>query len=780
MVAGASVIRWTADGLLNDHFPFGTYVGAVVFATWYGGIRGGIAAITVSALIGDYFFVEPRRTFFIRDADGGAAVLMFIAVSAVMSSQVAWWKRSDSRRRESEARLRERAAEMQAILDAVPAVVLLTRDASGNEIVGNRFCQERLGIASGQNVSHRLAPLDRPSSFEIARDGKPVPVGELPLQRVLDSGAEVRDVDLDIALRDGSGLTLFGNAVPLRDDAGRVQGAVAAFVDVTEQKRSQAALNRERLFLRHILDASPSIVIVKDEAGRVVLANEAAARFHGVPAAEMIGKTNQDFEFLVRSGQAKELDAGNAEALTSDAPSCASISLLSADGFHHDLQVTRVRLDEPIGSGYLLIVSEDVTEHRLAERALKQSSEAKAALEAQFRQSQKMEAVGRLAGGVAHDFNNLLTVILGYTNLLESSLSERDPRRRDAEEIRKAGESAASLTRQLLAFSRKQIVQPRPVLLSAVVSKMENMLRRVIGEDVQCTIVLPPRPEPEVICDGGQIEQVLMNLAVNARDAMPAGGELRIEVAAVKAGPSRPAQRLSMPPGRYVQLLVSDSGCGMSEEVKSHVFEPFFTTKEHGKGTGLGLATVYGIVKQHDGFIDFETRPGDGTTWSIFFPVRKAGEATLRPETPQADLPEVAARVLVVDDDDGVRRLTRRMLEEQGFEVFDAQSGERALRMIAELVRPIDVLLADVVMTGMNGPTLYATMRQSWPNLRVLLMSGYTGEALGANGVVDPDTPLIIKPYNVERLSAKIREVLSSPPWMGYQSPAEASAARSE
>ena len=534
MVAAASVIRWGADGILHDHMPFATYIGAVVFATWYGGIRGGLTAAVVSGLLGDFLFVQPRLTLIVDDVDHGGALVLFFFVSAVMIGQVAWWKRTDSRRRDSETHLRERASELQAVLDAVPAAVLLTRGPSGAEIVGNRFCEERLGITTGQNLSYQLPPSERAASYRLVRDGMPVFSADLPLQQALARGQEVRDVELEVALSSGSSLTLFGNAVPLHDRTGGVKGAVAAFVDVTEQKRTQAALERERAFLRHILDASPCIVLVKDSAGRIVLANETAARFHGVPVAEMLGKTNRDFEFLRRTGDAGELDALNAEALESQSPAPSPVSLVSADGRAHEFQVTRVRLDDPIGPDYLLIVSEDVTEYRHAERALKESSEAQATLEAQFRQSQKMEAVGRLAGGIAHDFNNLLTVILGYARLLESTLAEGDLRRSDAEEIRKAGESATSLTRQLLAFSRKQIVQARPIQLSDVVSRMENMLCRVIGEDVQCTIAVPHDPEPSVVCDTGQIEQVLMNLAVNARDAMPSGGDLTIEIAAIE------------------------------------------------------------------------------------------------------------------------------------------------------------------------------------------------------------------------------------------------------
>ncbi len=765
LTAAATILRWLLDPFLQASNPFGTYYVAVAIATWYGGVAGGLIASLLSAFAGDFLFVEPRA----RLSFGGPSDLMsvgaFLLVAAVLVWQVAKWRRADDRLRDSEARLREHANEVQALLDAVPAVVLVSRTPDGKEIVGNRFCQERLGVAPGQNLSYLAQPEDRPASYRLVRDAAPITPSELPLQRTVREGVEIRDVELNAVLGDGSAIALFGNTVPLRDHAGNVKGAVAAFVDITERKRFQAELERERSFLRQVIDASPSAVIVKDRDGTILLANKAAERFHGVTHGELTGKSSGDIQGIAPSGIATIFDAPLAEAMTRTEPWSDLLTLRDEDGRTHELHVTRVPLTGRDGSANLLIVAEDITANREAERALQQSAEARSALEAQLRQSQKMEAIGRLAGGIAHDFNNLLTAILGYSDMLNSSMAEGDPRRHDADEIRKAAESAASLTRQLLAFSRKQVVQPRPLCLGTVISRMENMLRRIIGEDIRCEIQALSSGEPQVLCDAGQVEQVVMNLAVNARDAMPQGGLLRITTGAIASQAVPNATLIGMSAGEYVALSVSDTGCGMSEEVQSHLFEPFFTTKERGKGTGLGLATVYGIVRQHSGFLAVDSQVGKGTTMTIYLPVRTSSDAEASEKVNVAPPVRPGATILVVDDDDGVRRLTCRMLAAEGYEVLEARSGELAIQQAAGYDRPITLLLTDVVMTGMNGPTLYDAMRAARPRLRVLFMSGYTGEALGAHAVVDLETPLIIKPYTATRLAARIRDVLKSKPW---------------
>jgi PAS domain S-box-containing protein len=384
-------------------------------------------------------------------------------------------------------------------------------------------------------------------------------------------------------------------------------------------------------------------------------------------------------------------------------------------------------------------------------------------LEDQLRQAQKMEAVGRLAGGVAHDFNNLLTAIGGYSGLLLADLAPTDPRRADVEEIKKATERAASLTRQLLAFSRRQVLQPRVLDLNAVIAGAEKLLRRLIGEDFR----LVTRLDPElgaVRADAGQIEQVVMNLAVNARDAMEGGGTLTIETRNTEVLASRRApERDAMPPGRYVQIRVSDTGTGIDAETKRHIFEPFFTTREKGKGTGLGLATVYGIVKQSGGFIWVDSVPGQGTVFTLDLPQVDAYAEGAEPATEERAERVGTETVLVVEDEAQVRAVAREALRTHGYTVLEAPDADVALRVARGSGKTIDLLLTDVVMPGLSGSQLAEILAAERPGLRVLFMSGYTDDALGPHGVLRPGVHYLQKPFSPDLLAQKVREVLDLP-----------------
>ncbi len=381
-------------------------------------------------------------------------------------------------------------------------------------------------------------------------------------------------------------------------------------------------------------------------------------------------------------------------------------------------------------------------------------------LQQQLLQSQKMEAVGRLAGGIAHDFNNLLTVITSYSDLLLEDLGTDDPKRSDVEQVRKAADGAAALTRQLLAFSRQQVVEPRVVSLNAVVESLQKILRRVLGEDVDLATT-PGADLGAVRADVGQLEQVLMNLAVNARDAMPTGGKLTIETGNVEHDPAFARGQGAAAVRQFVMLAVTDTGVGMDEATKARIFEPFFTTKAPGKGTGLGLATVYGIVQQSGGFIWVYSEPGHGTTFKIYLPRvdAPAEGAVVAAVGPVARGTET---VLLAEDSAAVRAVARQVLERQGYTVLEAPDGELALQLAQRHSGPIHLLLTDVVMPGMSGRQLADRLALARPDMKVLYASGYTDDSVVRHGVLEEGTPYLQKPFTPESLARKVRDVLDS------------------
>jgi len=387
--------------------------------------------------------------------------------------------------------------------------------------------------------------------------------------------------------------------------------------------------------------------------------------------------------------------------------------------------------------------------------------EARKKLEAQLSQAQKMEAIGVLAGGVAHDFNNLLTTIIGNAQIAMMDMGTDDPKREEMEEIKEAGEKAASLTRQLLAFSRKQVIKPEVLDLNERIKETEKMLKRLIGEDIDFLTVLEPDLW-KVHADSGQMDQVFMNLAVNARDAMPGGGKLTIETSNVDLDEHYFSDRgVEDQSGPYVMFSISDTGRGMDKETKEHIFEPFYTTKEVGKGTGLGLSTVYGIVKQNDGIIWVYSEPGQGCTFKVYLP-KVVGEA--KPEEEQKKLPmdefKGTETVLIVEDDDKLRNLGVKILELRGYRILEAENGEQALRISEAHDGSIDLLLTDVVMPVMDGRELAERLQLRRPEIKVIYMSGYTDNSIVHHGVLAPGLNFIEKPFTLEGLARKVREVL--------------------
>ena len=380
-------------------------------------------------------------------------------------------------------------------------------------------------------------------------------------------------------------------------------------------------------------------------------------------------------------------------------------------------------------------------------------------LEEQLRQAQKMESIGRLAGGVAHDFNNLLTVIQGYCGLMETQISRGDPLLKDLEQIQRASERAAALTRQLLAFSRKQIMIPAVLDLNDLVLNLRKMLERLIGEDITLATVLQPDLW-QVTADPGQIEQVIMNLAVNARDAMPTGGLLTLETGNIHLDNNFTRTYPEAPVGPCVMLTVTDTGQGMDKQTQAQIFEPFFTTKEAGKGTGLGLATVYGIIKQSEGDIIVYSKPGHGTTFRIYLPASKIISKNLATHPTQSVTHRGSETILLVEDDEMVRNLVRTVLQDNGYTILEALHGGKALSVVEQHEGPIDLLVTDVIMPEMSGQELAEQLKTLYPQMKMLFMSGYTDDAVVRHGVRTAEVEFLPKPFSPSVLASKIREVL--------------------
>jgi PAS domain S-box-containing protein len=534
--------------------------------------------------------------------------------------------------------------------------------------------------------------------------------------------------------------------------AGRAARLVLA-KDVTERKRTEAALIKAETRYRTLLESLPGIVYVAEP-------NPPYATVYISPAIESLGYTRDEWlanpDHWMRSLHPDDRERvleQTAAAHTRGQGVTYEYRMLARDGEVHWIhdQGLFVRDAEGVATSWQGVLT-DITEQKRAEEALRQG-------EARLLQSQKMEAVGQLAGGVAHDFNNLLTVINCHTQFLLDATDTSDPQREDVEEIQRAARRAAALTRQLLAFSRKQLLQPRVLDLNTVVANLEPMLQRLIGEDVHMAMIRAPS-YCGVMADPGQLEQVLVNLAVNARDAMPSGGMLTIEVASADFEASA-GRWQTVPAGSYNVISVSDTGCGMDDEVQSHLFEPFFTTKKQGKGTGLGLPTVYGIVKQSGGHLWVQSEPGHGSTFRIYLP-RVAAEAG-RP-TPAAAMPQIAAggseTILLVEDEEGVRALAQRVLERHGYTVLEARHGADALRIAASFDGRIDLVLTDVVMPEMGGREMVEALTASRTDVLALFMSGYTDDDIIRRGLLDPGLAFLQKPFTSNALARAVRDLL--------------------
>ncbi|RPH78536.1 MAG: PAS domain-containing sensor histidine kinase, partial [Nitrospiraceae bacterium] len=507
------------------------------------------------------------------------------------------------------------------------------------------------------------------------------------------------------------------------------------------RKQAEEALRASERLMNNFLENIPSYVFATDRQHRYILLSNNLAQFYGKPKEEILGKTHHH---VFPKDLADAIQATNEQIMTSGiSQHIEEVVESTVGGVPRVMSVNKSPLRDEKGQIYGISgVATDVTEHKR--------------LEAQFRQAQKMDAVGRLAGGVAHDFNNLLTVINGYSALLTDRLSQDDPRHEMAVETLQAGERASELTKQLLAFSRKQVLMPQPLNFNDSLRLISSMLDRLLGEEVMLAMDLAPDLWL-INGDKGQLNQVTMNLAINARDAMPNGGTLTIATRNLSVTPEWPDRYGMIPQGDYVHVSVLDTGHGMSPETLSHLFEPFYTTKEVGQGTGLGLATVYGIVKQSQGYIFADSTLDQGTTFHLFYPRVIAAMAAAA--APPVVHKKGSERLLVVEDQDSVRALIVQALKQDGYHVIEAASGEDALRTAALLSEPIQVLITDVIMPHMSGLVLVERLRVTWPGIRVLYMSGYVDPSKPAF-LDEPGTAFIQKPFLPDHLARHLRDLL--------------------
>ena len=655
--------------------------------------------------------------------------------------------RDDTVQREA-ARTRQLLASIvQSSHDAI-----VTTDLDGRVLSWNPGAEALLGHAAADIVGEhidRTIPPDRRADEE-------------QIRLLVRLGGRVDRYRSARLTGSGDGIAVSVLVSPLLDEDGAIIGTTSICRDISDRERAEARV-------QSILDAAPDAVLGIAESGEVVLVNAEAERLFdhprydllhmpvdvllpdGLPAASTVLRTG--------GGDSTPLDSERAETLTDQRWATRRAVRRGGAEIPVDLACSALHTDSGVVT---VVVVRDITERLAAEeerRRLREEAD-KQRLEARIQQTQRLESLGQLAGGIAHDFNNLLAVILNYASFIIEDAAGTPPAA-DAEQIARAARRGSDLTHQLLAFARREVIRPRPLSLNTVVTEVHQMLERSLGEHITLT-VRTTAGLPSVMADPGQLEQVLVNLAVNARDAMPTGGRLTIDTALVAVDAEHAAARAGLSTGRYVRLRVSDTGTGMPKEVIDKAFEPFFTTKPSGQGTGLGLATVYGIITQAGGTVRIYSESGIGTTFTILLPVTDAEAYRQQPEESLAELAGHGATVLVVEDESALREVTCRILRRGGYTVLAADGGDEALRLAAE--NTVDVLLTDVIMPNMLGKDLADAVRARWPGTRVLFMSGYAQPVLTTHGTLAADVHLLEKPFTSAELMRALHDELQAKP----------------
>jgi two-component system cell cycle sensor histidine kinase/response regulator CckA len=655
----------------------------------------------------------------------------------------------------SNAELNDNEERYRAVVEQTSEGLVLTDDTL-RVIECNEAFARMLGYSVAEVLELRVYEFvaDDPEAINARalayRRGELVPTAERNFRR---KDGTILEAEIHITVISYGGKDVFCTIVRDISERKRAEKEIQRVNSELEAKVKErtAEVEQQRLFLRQVIDLNPSFIFAKDRDGRFTLVNQALAEAYGTSVEAILGKTEADFnshgidENHFRRDDFQVIEQRQEKFIPEE-------RLTDASGAVRWLQTIKRPIVSADGTvNHMLGVATDITARKKAEDALHES-------EQMLRQAQKMESLGTLAGGIAHDFNNLMTAVTGYSDLVLRRMSMDEPARPKIEEIKSAGERAATLTKQLLAFSRRQILKPIVLDLNTVITGMGKMLPRLIGEDIELRFDLAGGLG-KVKADPSQMEQVLMNLVVNARDAMPAGGCVTVKTENVNfTSSSRKGEIVA--PGRYVVLSVTDDGVGMDAETRSHIFDPFFTTKEVGKGTGLGLSTVYGIVEQSGGTTWVYSEPGSGTTFKIYLP---RTDATLDAETDDAALLSIGVgseTILLVEDEAMVRELARESLEEFGYRVLTAANGSEGLDVCQSFPEKIDLILTDVVMPQMSGRELAEKARTLRPETQVLYMSGFTDDAVLRHGVIADDLCFVQKPFSPDGLARKVREIL--------------------
>lgn len=728
--------RYVLDPILGEDYPNILFLLAVLLTARLGGWKAGLLVLIVSYFVADFLFSAPRYQIGVTGLAHQLGAIIFLSVGgagiALSQSEREVRRRVDDAQRELQAKYDEvhrGHARYLAVVDALGEIVTIN-DLNG-EITSNENWSTVTGQSYEDAIKEGWAKIIHPEDAPGVQ------------QRWAQGLKTFQPVESHFRMKrsDGKWRRMHSRAIPVRDGTGKAVEWVGVIKDETESRQVDE-------LLQSVLDNALDVIVSVGATGYVESFNLAGQRLFGYEPFEVIGSS---ITLLIPDTKTDGTTGRKPWYLSA---MTGSVNTLERQMIGRRKDGSRIPLEvafsafELNGTLHYTGILRDLTE--------------KSALEAQLRQSQKMEAFGQLAGGVAHDFNNLLTIIIGCSDMLLPGLQRNDPAHELVTDIRTAGDRAAALTRQLLAFSRRQLLEPKIINLNETVAEVEKMLRRLIGEDVLLASNLDAGLQP-VRVDPGQIEQVLVNLAVNARDAMPHGGQLTIETRNVVWTEEYCRVHLGYMPGRYVMISMTDTGSGMTPEVKRRVFEPFFTTKGAGKGTGLGLATVFGIVRQSGGQVNVYSEVNVGTSLQVYLPaIEQSSEA--EPVRENLDAMRMGSElILLVEDEEAVRKIAKLALESHGYTVIEASSGTEALAVAGSFTKPIDLVISDVVMPGMSGRQFAETLRQQRKDFRLLFISGYTDDAVVRHGIVKADEAFLQKPFSPNTLARKVREVLDRP-----------------